>query len=721
MATVKSIIDKSVGIVADPIKVREGDDKNAIIKEAVLRATEAYDYWKDNLDRAEQDVAFIFGEQYSRQDLEDKELENRVALTFNKLPQFINKVTGAQRSIVQSIKVSPTGGSIGTDEPEMETGKGDNKKLSQVLSDLIRDIEYQSNAVSGYKMAFKHALEGGFGWVRVLTEYQDNGFNLDIKIKGIRDRWSVLVDPKATEQDMSDMNYAFISETMSVEEFNKRYPNKSKEALPNADNYDHTTFWQTQDSVTVSEYFRREPITKEISLLSNGEVYDSKDVEPVLAELEEMGITVLKKRKTKTYKTIWCKISQGDILEEEIEFPTSTIPLAPVTGRETDFRRSRQLKGLVNDAIDAQQALNTMRSAALERIDASPISPFIATDKAIEGYEDMWAEANTTKYSTLVYRKGEEMPRRDQGATVPVAEMQITGVLDEDMKGSIGIFNASLGATSNEISGKAIQARQSEADVGTFEFLDNYNNMIRRIGLLCVELIPKIYDTERIIRIRGIDGESDTIEINKVVQDNESGDEVVINALNFGEHTVVVGSGASYETKREENAGQILDLMKVNPQVAQVGSDLLVKNLDFSESDVLAERLTKMVPLNLLSKEKQEEIKKDAPPPQPSPEQIKVQAEQQKLQVETDMKKLELESKVELEKIKLEIAQTNLAIKKLDMGNAANQDIRNAAAQEEVRKTNIAKSIADKIKNKAPEQANNAESKDAKPVQEKLI
>ncbi len=104
---------------------------------------------------------------------------------------------------------------------------------------------------------------------------------------------------------------------------------------------------------------------------------------------------------------IWCKISQGDILENEIEFPTTTIPMVPMLGRETDFRGKRQTKGLIDDGIDAQIALNKIRSGAIERIDMSPLSPWVATDKAIEGYEEMWAYANTIKFSTLVYKKGE--------------------------------------------------------------------------------------------------------------------------------------------------------------------------------------------------------------------------------------------------------------------------------------------------------------------------
>ena len=701
MIEAKEIIDKSVGITPKPIKVREGNTPQSILKEANDRALEGWEYWRDNHDRAEEDVAYIFGEQYTENEINEREEENRLSMVFNKLPQFVNKVVGQQMSSVQTINISPTGASVGAAEPKMSTTGGKELSLSDILTGVVRDIEYQSNARQQYKKAFKHGVESGFGWLRVLTKYQDDGFELDIDIKNIRDRWSVIIDPKAKENDLSDMNWCFIRETMHLTEFNKRYPGKSHEAIAGDTNIEYSSFWGAEEQVTVSEYFRREPYKKKIVLLSTGEVFDKDQVDPVLQELSDMDIHVVKTREVTTHKVVWCKISQGDILEDDLEFPTSTVPVVPVLGRVTDTRNKMLLKGLTTDAIDAQIALNKMKSSALERIDSSPLSPFIATDKAIEGYESQWAEANTTKFSTLVYRKGEERPMREAGATMPVAELQTAMTMEEDMKSSIGIFNAQLGQTSNEISGKAIKARQSEADVGTYEFIDNYENAIRRVGLLVVEMIPRIYDTERIVRIRGEDDTNDTIEINKVIK-GENGEEVVINSLDFGKHTVVVSSGASYETKQDENAQQILDLMKVNPQVAQVGADLLVKNLDFSQSDVLGSRLEKMIPLNLLSKEKQEERQKEQGEPAPSPEQIQAQAEQEKLKIETDLKKLELESKVELEKIKLEVANVNLEAKRIEAGMKIEDKVQGrqdkAHEGEEKRRNDIASGVIDQIK-----------------------
>jgi hypothetical protein len=284
------------------------------------------------------------------------------------------------------------------------------------------------------------------------------------------------------------------------------------------------------------------------------------------------------------------------------------------------------------------------------------------------------------------------------GATIPTAELQITGVLDADMHDSIGLGKASVGQTSNEVSGKAIKARQAEGDTGTYEFIDNYQTAIRRVGILMTEMIPRIYDTNRIIRVRGGDGQSDTIEINKVIRNTDTGAEIVVNSLSHGKHTVVIGTGASYETKQEQNADQILSLMKANPQVAQVGSDLLVRNLDFADSEVLSERLERMLPPEFLSKQKQAELAEDRPEQQPSPEQIKAQADQQMKQMDIEAKQIEMNAKIELEKLKLQISEVNLEKAKVELADKEKQNDRNLVANEEKRRDGIAKGVVAHIK-----------------------
>lgn len=688
-----------------PIKVRESNSEADILKEARERAIEADMAWGKTYDMAEEDELFISGIQWEAKDLQQRTEEGRPSLTVNQLQQYVSRVAGAQKKQVQEIKISPT--ESNKQEPTIKTVGGQDVKVSKVLEGVVRNIQSISNAPSQYKKAFRQAL-GGIGWLRVLTEYsRQDSFDLDIKIEAVQNKWSVLVDPYASESDYSDANYAFVSERISRDEFKKRYPNKAVGEIGRDTNVN--IWWGDDKSVTISEYFRREPIKRTLQLLSTGETVFKDEVKDVLDELAKQEITVVRERKIDTYQIVWMKISANSILEKEIIFPSSTIPLIPVLGREVNIRGVRSYQGLITQAKDPQRMLNYWQSAATERISLAPKAPYIAEVGAVQGRME-WNTANTKNWSILTYNKGFQPPRREAPPSMPVAELNMAQNMQQSIQASIGIYDASIGKAGNETSGRAILARQTEADAGTFEFTDNLANAMRRIGILLVEMIPKVYDTERILRIKGEDGSGDFIEINKVIKDEQTGKEVVIHDLAMGKYDVTVTTGSSYATKRIETADSMLQFMTAVPQAAQVAADLIAENMDFNNSEAVATRLKKMLPPNLLSPEEQEELAKNTPKqeaPPPSPEQIKAQSDMEMKQLDMQMKQLDMEFQLKMEEIKLQTAELNLRSKEVDAG----QKIREAneieaEERDEEAKENMAKEIAEKIKkgNQTPEQ-----------------
>jgi hypothetical protein len=680
-----------------PISLRNGNTDAEILEEARKRASEANIAWQETFDNAEDDELFISGVQWDVASLIAREDEGRPSLVVNQLQQYVSRVAGAQKKQVQEIKISPTESS--TKEPTIKTVGGQDMKLSKVLEGVVRNIQSISNAPAQYKTAFRHSL-GGIGWLRVLTEYSRNdSFDLDIKIEVIPNRWSVLIDPHANESDYSDANYCFISERMTREEFRKRYPNGIAGELGRDSSID--MYWGDERTITVSEYFRREPIKRTLLLLSSGETVYEDEVKDVLDELLVQGITVVRKRTIDTYKIVWSKITANAILEKEREFPTTTIPIVPVLGREVNIRGKKTFQGLITQAKDPQRMLNYWQSAATERISLAPKAPYIAEAGAVQGRIE-WNTANTKNWSILTYNKGFQPPRREAPPSMPVAEMNMAQNMQQSIQSSIGIYDASIGKAGNETSGRAILARQSEADSGTFEFTDNLANAMRRIGILLVEMIPKVYDTERILRIKNQDGSGDFVEINKVIKDEQTDKEVVIHDLAMGKYDVTVTTGSSYATKRIETADSMLQFMQAVPQAAQVAADLVAENMDFNNSEAIAGRLKKMLPPNLLSPEEQEEIAKNTPKqeaPPPSPEQIKAQADMEMKQLDMQMKTQEQQFQIQMEEIKLQTAELNLRSKEVDAG----QKIREAneieaEERKEEAKENMAKEIAEKIK-----------------------
>jgi hypothetical protein len=177
----------------------------------------------------------------------------------------------------------------------------------------------------------------------------------------------------------------------------------------------------------------------------------------------------------------------------------------------------------------------------------------------------------------------------------------------EDIKSTTGQYNASLGMGSNERSGKAILARQREGDVGTYHYGDNLARGVRHVARQLVDLIPKIYDTQRIARIIGEDGDTKMVKINpeqpepvnKIVDQNGIVLEKIYNP-GVGKYDVVATTGPGYATKRQEALEAMAQLLQGNPQLWAVAGDLFVKNMDWPGAQEMAKRFAKTIDPKLM-------------------------------------------------------------------------------------------------------------------------
>lgn len=652
-----------------PISTREGNTKEDILKEARERATFASDSWTENYEEAKDDLKFLSGDQWEALEKANRKLEGRPALTLNQLPKFLDQVLGDQRQNRPSINIAATNSQA---SQQVTSINGKRYALAEVYEGLIRNIEYTCNAEASYDTAFQHAVESGFGWLRVYTDYSDNdSFDQDIKIKAIRDRFSVLIDPRTQEVDGSDMNWCFISESMSRDEFRKRYPNAQLGELIEDNNW-----WLSDDSVRVAEYFTREPITREVLLLSDGRTVYLDEVKDVLDELKAAGITVQRSRKVKTHKVVWRKITAFEELEGPKDWVGSTIPLVPVWGKDIIIDGQPKYRGLIRHSKDAQKMHNYWMTTVTERVALAPKAPFIGPANAFKGYEQYWNNANRKNYSYLPYNElASSAPQRQAPATMPSAEIQMAMSAIDEIKNTIGMYDASLGQASNETSGKAILARQRESDTGTFAFIDNLTRAIRRVGKICIEIIPKIYDAEREIRIRFQDGKGDNIHINQTVIDTQTGKEVLIHDMAVGKYDVVVTTGPSYNTQRMEAAESMMQFVQSVPQAGQVAGDLIAQNMDWVGADDIAKRLKKMLPPSMLSPEEMQELEMKPPqPPQPSPqEQMAMQMEQMKLEAQ----KIKLDVEMQKAQLDLQMKQLDAQMEQMKAGQQLQQSSAN--------------------------------------------
>ena len=631
MTDKKSNIEK---LYTKPRKEKTADNSDdALIKLAVERARDGASFWKENWELAEDDLKFLAGEQWPEQVKNERELEERPCLTNNVLPTFVEQVIGDQLQNKPSIKINATDV---TRVPDSATGEETTLKikslsstkeyeLSEVLQGIIKNIEYNCDAEDAYDVAFQSSVEGAFGYLRVRSDYlADDSHDQDLLIEAIENQFSVIIDPAAKKPDKSDMMWCFIDDQMLTSEFKAKYPEASTEPV-NTDSVDDVGSWFSENTVRVSEYFTREAVTKTLYLLSDGRSMYKEDIEPVIDELAEQGISIARERKVKTFKTVWRLVTGASVLEGPIELKCSTIPVIPVFGKSTTIKKKKIYRSAIRHSKDAQRMANYWDSAATEAVALAPKAPFSGTPEQIEGYEDEWESANTSNLSFLPFNAqspGDRGPQRQQPAIVPSAEISMSMQSTDKIKSTMGMFDASIGAKGNEVSGRAILARQREGDTGSFRFIDNLSKAIRRVGRLLVELIPTIYDTERVMRLKFPDETEDFIKLNEQVFDDETGEWITISDISIGKYDVVVTTGPAYTTQRMEAAEAMIQFAQAVPEAAAVMGDLIAQNMDWPGADVIAKRLKKIVPPQVLSAEEREAMDEDAPePPPPSPEQ----------------------------------------------------------------------------------------------------
>ena len=526
----------------------------------------------------------------------------RPCLTINKLPQHVHQITNDQRQNRPSVKVIPV-----DDNADVE--------VAEIFNGMIRHIEYISDADVAYDTACENQVAYGEGYIRILTEYcDDDTFDQDIKIARVRNSFSVYMDPLIQDPCGSDAKWCFITEDLSKDEYARLFPNASPistlETLGIGDQ--NLSQWLNTDTIRIAEYFYCDYERKKLNLYpGNVTAFEGT---PEDKQLKAVYGTPKKSRQAEIKKIKWCKINGYEILEEQ-EWAGSCIPVVRVIGNEYEVEGRIYISGLVRNAKDAQRMYNYWTSQEAEMLALAPKAPFIGYGGQFEGYESQWKTANTNNWPYLEVNPDVTdgqgailpLPQRAQPPMASSGLMQAKLGASEDIKSATGQYNASLGQQSNERSGRAILARQREGDVGTYHYQDNLARAVRYVGRQCVELIPKIYDTQRIARIIGIDGETKMVKIDPTQQEpvrkiqNQEG--IVIDKIynpSVGKYDVVVATGPGYATKRQEALEAMAQLLQGNPQLWSVAGDLFVKNMDWPGAQEMSKRFAKTIDPKLM-------------------------------------------------------------------------------------------------------------------------
>jgi hypothetical protein len=636
---------------------RSPKKKQAIIDEAMDRFDTASDSWSYCYNDSLEDIEFVDSEDGQWEDSVRQARINRPCLTFDKLSSAVDQVVGQQLQMLPGVKVR------GAEE-------GDND-VAEIYEGLIRQIEQRGN--KAYKTAFKFSVKGGWGVWMIDHDYQDDiSMNQDIILREIKNPFSVLFDPIIQIQDMKEARYAFMFEDIEKDEFERMYPKAKTGVGEDFYSTGNMKTWINEDTIRVADYYRIVMEDRRLVQLSTGEVVDYADIEPIIDELNFKGVTITNERVVEGRKLERFKMTGLEVLEE-YECVGRYIPLVPLLGKTTNINGKFLTRGLVRKAKDAQRMYNYSRSTAIEVTALQPKQPLMATPAMIKGHEDRYRNLMTSNDPVLLFNFDQgQKPFREPPAQPSGALLTDVQISSDDIKSTTGIFDASLGARGNETSGRAIRERQLQGNIATYEFVDELVESIKYTGEIFIDMIPKIYDTERQIRILGEDDAEEIKVINKPQLDLQTGETVMINDLNRGHYDIKVTTGPSFSTRRSETAEQLGTLFGQNPAMAQLGADIYFKSLDLVGADELVERVRKSGIKQGVIEPNDEEQQKISQAQQQE-QQMKAQA----MQMELAMKQAEVaneqamakerESKTMLNTVKAQVEQLELAQAQQDL------------------------------------------------------
>lgn len=642
--------------MADDAKKPSIDSEKAadFIDTAIKRLKRCVDAEDHNRVQSIDDLKFVYLEK-SQWDEDEKKRRNdskRPCLTVNQLKKYIKQVVGDQRQNRTQIKVRPVDSDADV-------------HVAKVLEGIISDIEYQSNADAIYDYACKMITSCAYGAWRILTRYtEDNPFLQEIYMERLPNPHAAYLDPDSKSEVYADAKYGFILEKWRREDFEKEWPDADlpSEELKIGKGMSNE-LWYDKETVIVADYYVREEVKRTMCLMADGEVLPQDEADAKVKEWNDIAAAILqadplappppdkpeikKSRAVSSHKIKYYTICANGCLNEHDEdgepFPGKYIPIIVVRGDDVNVEGKTYVESLIRDAKDPQKLHNYWVTAAAERVALEPKAPWLMSEEQIEGYEEDYAKANTDNVPVLLYnfKENQPQPQRQGPGQAPAALFTEIENSRRSIQETIGMFNADIGEQGREISGKALLQRQKPGDAGTFVFIDNLNRAIAHSGRVICSMIPEVYDSERDVRLRNFDDTETFAPVNGTVGDaikkmkldparyagmektyieklaKTKGRSAILHDLSRGKYNVVIKSGPSYATRRQESADQLFKLYSADPNRLGLALDLIVKNLDILDAEELSSRLRKpLLAQGIIKPKEGEELGK---PPTPAP------------------------------------------------------------------------------------------------------
>ena len=521
---------------------------------------------KDNKDSFKKNMKFAFNVDeghWVSEDITERDSQGRPHLTANKMAKFVRQVVNGEKSMPNMDEVIPV------------DDKGDTN-IAKCYNDIIQDIEYRSDSEYVYGVAGEHAVGGGFGFWRIVAEW--DGFDQVLKILPCTNPLLINLDERR--------KYAFIRECFPLKEFESEYPSSTKGDFDG--DFDES-LWYEPEKVWVAEYFTKKPVKRWIVEYQNPQSLENGiikvDSEDEIKSSLPKGSVELRRKEIDDYKVMWYKATGKDIIDSK-EWPGCEIPIIEVPGHEIHLEGKVYKQSLIQDAKDMNRMYDYWLTAATEQVAMAPRSPYLVTKEMIKGHELQWDNANKKLYPYLKFNNNPlGKPTREQAPGVDPGILQMLQIANENIKDVLGMYETSLGEQSNERSSKAITSRKAISDQGTFNFPYNFHKAKLECKKMLIDLIPKIYDNERVIRLRNADY---NIKINYTTMIN--GVETILNDLSVGKYDIRVKQQMT-PSRRQQIVDNFVSSMQYVPTHADLIFQEALKHMDIPGMSELADKM----------------------------------------------------------------------------------------------------------------------------------
>lgn len=582
---------------------REDQEIIALAIKRFKRATEAE---SDNRSKALEDLKFKNGEQWPPDVKAQRVMDQRPCLTVNTIPTFTHQVENDIRQNRPGINISPTGLKASKESAEIYTG-------------IIRSIERKSAAEIAYDTAVISAIDIGFGYFRILTEFEDEkSFDQCIVIRRVRNPFTVNLDPDRQEPDGCDSKWGFVSEMIDRAEFKEKWPTATETPWTERSVGETLKYWITRDQIRVAEYFVMNHEMKTLVMLDNGHIgYEDELDDSVKEDIKSGKLVEENRREVEVQKVMWYRLTSQEVLERK-EWVGKWIPIIEVLGDEIDIEGRVSRFGVIRNAKDPARMKNYWATAKAEFVALQPKAPYMGPEGSFDGHENEWKVSNVRsfpyiEYVPVVLENGTiaPAPTRQPAPMVPQGYVEAEQAAQQDVMRTTGIrFDASLSERVYDESGKALHELRGLNDIGSSHYADNLKRSLRHCGRMLLDLIPKIYNKQRMESILNEDGTDGMVRIDPSASQalgkvNLGPSVPPLKVFNpkIGDYEVTVTVGPSYATRRIEAEQQIMKLMdtlaRSSPQGAAVLAPLLAKYADWPGSNEAYKALLATLPPEL--------------------------------------------------------------------------------------------------------------------------